>query len=259
MRAGPRALAAAAALAAASPALAEWGVSADVERFRWSEDTVPRVTETGPMLGLGLRWTQDRPYGWRLGYRGRAYFGSVDYQGSFLGTSQPASGTTDYAGMTNEGQLLYRPPGNRYGAELVSGLVWDYWNRQLSPDQREEYWVASLRLGLAFDRRRAPGFFGGAGVKLPFWTREDAHLGEIGFNANARLQPRGAASTYAEVGYRFDRRWALEAYYDSYRFKESEPTPTLANPFVPGCAAGCALVQPASRLDRLGLRLLYLF
>lgn len=253
------ALAALVLAAASTSAAAAWEITGELERFRWQEDTDPRVTESGPMLGLGLRWTQDRAWGWRWGYRGRLYFGSVDYQGSFLGTDVPVSGRTDYGGLSNEGQLIYRFPGS--AAEFVGGLILDYWNRQLSPDQREQYWIAVLRLGVDFDRHAPVGFFGGGGVKLPFWTREDAHLTDIGFNANPRLEPKGEWSVYAEAGYRFDRAWSLTAYYDGYRFRESAPTPSLVNPFVSGCGApgGCTLVQPTSRLDSVGLRLHYSF
>jgi opacity protein-like surface antigen len=247
--------------AAGTAAAAGWELTGDVERFRWREDTDPRVSETGPMLGIGLNWTQQRELGWRLGYRGRLYFGSVDYQGSFLGTDIPVSGRTEYSGFSNEAQLAYRFPGAPYGPEFVSGLILDYWNRQLSPDQREQYWIAALRLGLRFDRRASPGFFGAAGVKYPFWTREDAHLTDIGFNANPRLQPKGALSLYGEAGYRLNPAWSVSAYYESYRFNESAPTPRLFNPFVPGCGApdGCTLVQPTSRAESLGLRLGYSF
>jgi hypothetical protein len=256
------AAAAATVMAASAPALAGWGITFDAERFRWSEDLNPTVTETGPMFGIGARWMQERDLGWRFAYRGRLYFGSVDYQGSVLGSNpQPISGTTQYRGLVNEGQLIYRFAGNPYGAEFVSGLIWDYWNRQLTSVQREEYWIASLRVGLNLDRRTAVGFFGGAGLKYPFWTREDAHLTEIGFNSNPRLKPKGQASFYAEAGYRFSRKWSLTAYYDAYRFAESDPTPTLVNPNVTGCEPplGCNLVQPTSRVDSLGLRLQYSF
>ena len=45
--------AALAALAASAPAYAGWSITGDVERFRWAEETDPRVTETGPMFGIG--------------------------------------------------------------------------------------------------------------------------------------------------------------------------------------------------------------
>lgn len=246
--------------AASTPAAAGWDVTGDFERFRWQEQTDPPVRETGPMFALGLGWTQPRDVGWRLGYRGRVYFGSVDYQGSFLGTAIPVGGTTDYSGTSNEGRLTYRFPGNRLGMEFVSGVVLDYWNRQLSPDQREQYWIAALRLGLRFDRGVSQAFFGEAGIKQPFWTREDAHFTDIGFNANPHLEPKGATSLYGEAGYRFTPAWSLAAYYESWRFNESAQTPRLVNPDVPGCGApGCTLVQPASRADSVGLRLRYSF
>ena len=250
-------------LVLSAPASAEWSLFGDVEHFRWAEQTDPGVTETGPRFGLGLAWRQDKPAGWRFGYRGRLYFGSVDYQGSNLfDPSLPLSGTTDYSGIFNEGRLIYPLPGNAWGSELVGGLAWDYWNRQLSPDQREQYWVASLSLGLNFDRRAAEGWFGGAGLKYPFYAREDAHLSEIGFSGNPMLKPKGQVSLYAEAGYRFSGRWSLTGYYDSYRFKESDPTPLLTNPFAPpgdSCLTGCRLVQPTSRADTFGLRLRYGF
>ena len=253
--------AALAGLAASAPAHAGWSITGDVERFRWAEKTDPRVTETGPMFGIGARLSPDRPAGGQFVWRGRLYVGSVDYDGAFLDTGAPASGTTEYTGLLNEGQAVYRLPGNAQGVELVSGLILDYWNRQLSRDQREEYWIGALRLGLQADRRESTGWFGGGGLKYPFYTREDAHLADIGFSSNPRLEPKGEASLYADLGYRFSRNISLAAYYDSYRFRESDPTPRITNAFIPGCTppGGCRLVQPTSKVDSLGLRLQYRF
>ncbi len=244
-----------------APAHAGWGISAEVERFRWAESTHPRVTETGPMFGIGARFSQERPAGWPFGWRGRLYLGSVDYNGSLLFTGTPVGGTTEYTGLLNEVQAVHRLPGNPQGLEVVSGLIWDYWNRQLSPDQREEYWIASLRLGLQADRRERTGWFGGGGLKYPFYTRENAHFTELGFSSNPRLEPKGAMSLYADLGYRFNRNLSLAAYYDSYRFKESDPTPGMTNPFVPDCTPprSCRFIQPTSNVDSLGLRLQYSF
>ena len=249
------------ALAPSRPALAGWSLTGDVERFRWAESTSPSVIETGPMFGIGARFTQDRPAGWQFGWRGRLYVGGMDYNGAFLDTGAPTSGRTDYTGIFNEVQAVYRLPGNPQGLELVSGLIWDYWNRQLSENQREQYWIGSLRLGLQADRRESTGWFGGGGLKYPFYTREDAHLTEIGFSANPRLEPKGAVSLYADFGYRFNRNLSLAAYYDSYRFRESDPTPRISNPFISRCTApgGCQLIQPTSDVDSLGLRLQYSF
>ncbi len=254
------------ALGCSAAAHAGWYADADVEHFRWAESTAPSVTETGPMFGIGGGYRWLRAAGWQFAWRGRLYFGSLDYNGAFLSTNQPASGTSEYAGLANEGQAIYRVPGDANGMELVSGLVLDYWNRRLSAEQREQYWVASVRLGLNFDRREAKGWFGGGGFKYPFWTRQDAHLTKIGFNANPHLEPKGTLSVYADVGYRFTRRWSLAGYYDSYRFNESDATQRLINPSVQGCtgvapdpAGGCRVFQPQSKQDRFGLRLQYSF
>lgn len=266
MKAILAALAAAAATLGSAAAHAGWYVNGDVEYFRWAESTNPGVTETGPMFGIGGGYRQLRPEGWQFGWRARLYFGSVDYNGALLSTNQPATGTSQYTGLVNEAQAIYRLPGNANGMEVVSALVLDYWNRQLSADQREEYWIASLKLGLNFDRREAKGWFGGGGVKYPFWTRQDAHLTDIGFSANPHLEPQGTLSLYADVGYRFTRRWSLAGYYDSYRFDESDATQRLINPAIQGCsgvapdpAGGCRLFQPQSRQDSFGLRLQYSF
>jgi hypothetical protein len=254
------------AIVCGAAAHAGWYANADVEHFRWAESTDPSVTETGPMFAVGGGYRLLRPAGWQFAWRGRLYFGSVDYNGAFLSTNEPATGTVEYTGLANEGQAIYRLPGNANGMEFVSGLVLDYWNRQLSAQQREQYWVASVRLGLNFDRREAQGWFGGGGLKYPFWTRQDAHFTDIGFNANPYLEPEGALSLYADAGYRFNRRWSLTGYYDSYRFNESNETQRLINPEIQGCtgvapdpAGGCRLFQPQSRQDSFGLRLQYSF
>src|SRR5205085_7426495 len=97
-----------AALLCSAPAHAGWSITGDVEHFRWAESGDPRVTESGPMFGIGARYNQNRPAGWQFGWRGRLYYGSVDYNGAFLGTNEPAIGTTVYRGVANEGQAIYR-------------------------------------------------------------------------------------------------------------------------------------------------------
>lgn len=252
-------LAAIAAAAVSAPAQAGWSVTADLEHFRWSEAISPDVTERGPLVGFGVRYSHDLGADWQFGYRGRIYLGLVDYDGAFLSTGAPAGGSTEYRGLANEVQAIYRLPESPYG--VVSGLILDYWNRQLSADQREEYLVASLRLGVQVDPDESPGWFGGGGLKYPFHTRENAHLTDIGFNSNPSLEPKGKVSLYASLGYRFRRELSLEAYYDSYRFKASEATESITNPSLPGCTppGGCNVYQPASDRDSFGLRLQYNF
>ena len=238
--------------AALSPlAWAEWSAFGELEHFRWKEDISPGVTETGPMLGLGLRWRQDRPAGLRFGYEARLYGGSVDYDGSLLFSGTPVTGTTDYSGLRQELQVAYRL--GTSAVELLAGVGYDYWNRQLSAVQSEEYQVAYARLGAHFDRRQPTGWFGGGGIKAPFWIDENAHFPDIGFVPNPHLKPKGEASLYGEVGYRFAPRWSLAGYYEGYRFGASDDV------LVTDGSSDFAFFQPKSSVDSFGLRLRYSF
>jgi len=116
--------------------------------------------------------------------------------------------------------------------------------------------VVFARLGFNIDPRAARGFFGGAGVKIPFYVSENAHLDELGFDQNERLNPKGELSVYAQAGYRFAARWSLIGYYDGYRFGESKTVTTTSSAF-PGTQF--LLFQPASKVDSFGLKLQYEF
>jgi hypothetical protein len=244
--------------AAGRPACAQWSVSAELERFRWAESVSPSITETGPRLALGLQWVQDREAPWRLGYGGRLYSGSTDYRGAFLFSGAPARGTTEYLGLTHELQAIHRLPLTQAAdAELVAGIGWDYWERELSAFQKEEYSVAFLRLGGRFGARSASGWFAGGGLKLPMYARLDANLRSIGFDRNPAFRPEGRPSLYADLGYRYAGPWSLIGYYDSYRFGASDPELVTDLVVTPG--AQFLLHQPKSRVDTFGVRLQYRF
>jgi hypothetical protein len=239
-------------------AWAEWSVSGEAESFRWRESTTPSVTESGPRVGIGGSWRQEKDAGWLLGWRGKVYWGSVDYDGALLFGNARATGTTEYGGMSNELQVIYRPyAGNLDKIDFVGSLGLDAWERRLSAHQKEEYTVAFARLGLEYNGRAARGWFGGGGIKKPIYTREDAHLSEIGFDQNPILRPGKDPSLYGQVGYRFSTRWSLLGYYDSYRFGQSSAATVTANRSFPGITF--RLVQPQSRMDLLGLRLQFTF
>jgi hypothetical protein len=229
---------------------AGWSLSLDAESFKWQEQTNPAVTEKGPRFGFSWEYEQLRPQGWQFAYRGQFRRGTVDYNGSFLFGGGPATARTEYTGVVNEEQGIYRFAG---GMELLGGLGLDYWQRNILPDQKEDYLVLFLRLGMNFDRRLSNGWFGGGGVKYPFHVSENGHLDEVGFDQNPRLSPKGEASLYGQVGYRFTPQWSLIGYYDSYRFGESDAV--LASSGAPTFL----VFQPASRVDALGVRLRYSF
>jgi hypothetical protein len=249
-----RVLAALALLLATSAAHAGWWISADAENFRWEEDSAPSVTEKGARYGLGWGYLYERPAGWQFAYRGEFRRGEINYTGAFLFTGAPTNARTRYTGLVNELQGIHRFA-QPLGLEFVAGLGYDYWARNILPDQREEYSVVFARLGLSLDPRAPRGFFGGGGMKLPFYVNENAHLDQLGFDRNEPLHPKGQPSLYAQAGYRFTPRWSVIGYYDSYRFGES---PTVR---VKSSSSGSTflLFQPGSTINTYGLKLQYYF
>lgn len=234
----------------------EWSASGELEYFRWRESTTPAVIETGPRVGVGLTWTQDRESGWLAAYSGRLYRGSVDYEGSLLFSGAPATGTTQYRGIVNELQAIHRSAGTgRVSLEYVAGLGLDYWKRSFSAVQSEAYSVVFLRLGVNVKGKSERGWFGGGGIKYPLYVREEARLSQIGFDQDAALRPRGELSPYARLGYRFSRQWSIAGYYEGYRFARSNSVRvTSSSPFPHNVFN---VFQPPSRMDMLGLSLRY--
>ena len=250
-----RFLAGAALLLVSAGAHAAWSVSADLEAFHWKEDGSPSVIETGPRWGASWGYLHERDSGWQWAYHGEFRRGTVNYEGAFLLSGQPTTARTRYTGLLNELQGIYRFP-DSHGVELLGGLGFDYWERNILPDQIEDYSVVFARFGLNLDPRSSTGFFGGFGVKLPLYVGENAHLDEIGFDQNETLHPKGNLSAYAQLGYRIQRRWSVIGYYDGYRFGESKPVTATSAAF-PGTQF--MIFQPASKIDSFGVKLQYEF
>jgi hypothetical protein len=240
-------------LCMALPAAAEFSISAGVESFRWDEATTPSVSEDGPLFALGLAYTQEKDRGLLFAYRGRAYIGDVDYNGSGLFTGAPIQGTTSYTGMANELQARWRLPAEQeYRVDFLFGLGLDIWERQLTSFQSEDYRIGYLRLGAEMAPAAKAGWTVGGGIKYPFYTDEDAHLTEIGFDSNPTLKPEGNVSFFAQVGYHFNEKFRLIAYYDSFDFDDSPAEPvnhSLTGPIT--------VYQPASEMRIIGLKLEY--
>lgn len=234
-------------------AAAELSLSVGVEYLNWKEDTDPSVTEKGPLIAGGIVFGQNKPEGLVLSYRGKLYFGNVDYDGAELFTGTPISSTSYYAGIVNEGQARWRNPikGN-YHTDLVFGLGWDFWTRELSYFQEEDYNIVYLRLGGEVAVNEGRGWAIGAGLKYPIFTREDAHFTDIGFDRNPTLKPGPDLSGYAQIGYWFDDKLGLIGYFESYRFKKSNVE--MADHI---SAPGLMVWQPASTMSIFGLKLEY--
>jgi len=240
----------------ATGAHAQLAVTAAVEYFQWIEDTSPiEVREQGPLFVFGLEYTQPRERGWLFAYRGKLYTGTVEYDGAYLyAPSVAATGDSTYFGMTNEVQLRYRlAPQRSYWLDVVGGAGYDFWERELSDVQSEDYQVAYLRLGLALDTPTEKGWTLGGGIKYPVWVDEDAHFDDLGFDNNPGLEPVGRVSAYAFAGYRLQRNLTLVGYFDSYSFGESDPVTVTQG------GSKAQFYQPASVQYNWGIGLQYRF
>ena len=238
-------------IAGVSGAQADWSVGGGFENFRWKESTNPQVKESGLRWVLDLTWAQSREPGFSAGYQGKFYVGNVDYTGAFIGSNIPVSSETHYRGLSNEVQSIYRMPQNAVDFVLAGG--WDHWSRDLSAFQTETWNVLYARLGANVNSGARHGPIGSAGIKYPVYVRENAHLTDVGFQQNPRLRPRGDFSFYATAGYRVSPAWEVMAYYDSYRFKQSN---TVA---VTTATTTATVWQPKSKQDVIGMKLQHNF
>ena len=241
----------AATLSAAGAAWADWSVGGGFESFRWKESTSPAVKESGLRWTLDLTWQQSKEPGLSAGYNLKFYNGNVDYTGAFIGTGTPVSGETHYRGLINEIQAIYRMPQNLVDVVLAAG--WDRWDRDLTSQQQESWDVFYAKLGANFNALTRQGVFGSAGVKYPVYTRENAHLTAAGFDQNPRLRPGKDFSFYATLGYRVNPAWDVMAYYDSYRFKESNHVAVTSG------GSLFDVFQPKSDMDVFGMKIQYNF
>ncbi len=242
-------------LLVAAAARAELTVFGGLEYFNWQEETTPSVQETGPLFAGGLIWIQDKEQGLLFGYRGELYFGQVNYNGAELFTGAAVSTNVEYFGVLNEGQMRYRFPlrGNEHlDAVLAAGA--DLWRRQFPGNQMEDWGVVYARLGAELGPRPGkPGWLAAVGLKYPVYTRENAHLTDIGFDQNPTLTPGKDWSAYASIGYRIGSHWSVVGYYDSYRFRQSTSVQATLN------GRQFSIFQPQSSMDVLGIQVLYSF
>ena len=236
--------------AGAASAQSQWSASVGAESFKWEESTSPTVEESGLRWALDLTWQQSRQPGLSMEYNIKFYQGNVDYTGASLFPPViPISNETKYRGLQNEIRAVYRVPQSMFDVVLAGG--WDRWERKLKgTGQQEDYDVVYVRLGAGFNSTVAQGVIASIGAKYPVYTRENAHFETIGASNNPRLKPGKDVSMYGTIGYRFNPKWDVIGYYDSYRFKESNVVSVL--PFG-------GFVQPESKMDLFGVKVQHNF
>ncbi|MFZ2163004.1 MAG: hypothetical protein WAW02_12365 [Sideroxyarcus sp.] len=254
-------------LAASASVQAAWDVGGGLEDYRWVEypenfNGTPR--ETGMRSALFVNWTQERDQGLLFAWRAKLYGGTVDYDTFYISTGEPVSTQTEYSGAASEGQILFRNNLGDYKLDYLGGLGLDIWRRSIGNNgskQIEDYSILFARAGLRLGKtRREAGFHGELGIKYPVSTAEDAHLNDsyspngYAYTSNPSLSPKSAVSGYAEFGYRFNARFDVLGYYDSWRFGQSADvivTDTMGTRW--------RVFQPKSNMDALGIKLLVSF
>lgn len=247
------ALTAGAMIAVTSTAQADWSIGAGFENAKWKESATPMspsVSESGMRMALDLSWSQSREPGVSAGYNLKFYFGNVDRTGTTFGAAG-VTGETQYRGMTNEVQSIYRAPKGAVDVILAAG--WDHWNRELGGAQKQTWDVVYARAGVGLNSIVRQGMIGSAGVKYPLYTRENAGFTGAGATTNPRVRPGRDFSLYGSLGYRFSPQWDVIGYYDSYRFKQS-------NTVSVGVPGGTVLIaQPESKQDIIGMKIQHNF
>ena len=232
------------------------------EYFLWREYSPtgqPLLEEAGYRYSLRLHWTENRSDGVLFGYHGKLYGGTVIYNGQTLATP-PTPVTTDtfYSGFLSEGELIFRLPLESAGN--IDGIVrlgWDHWTRNIknqNNSQLEDYDILFLKLGSAYGQISEKGLWVGGGIKLPFYTFENAYLNTIGFDQNPALHPGRQLSFYLDIGLRLNSKLEFIGYYDSYRFSESPKENVTQN----GAPKG-VVFQPKSYMDLIGVQAIYHF
>lgn len=240
-----------------SAAMADWQGGGGVGNYGWEESIQsPALTtrENGTRYALQLKWMEKTDNSLLYGYSAKLYTGRVQYDTYTQTTYTPVSTQTDYNGITHEGLLISRRNMGNYQLDYVGALGWDSWRRTINTNQIEDYSIWFVRTGINLDQpMQKVGFHGGGGLKLPFRTSEDAHLDSAGFDSNPQLTPGKSVSLYAELAYRTGKDWDIVGYYDSWRFKESEPVSATSGGNI------YSIVQPQSSMNTFGLRALYSF
>lgn len=239
------------AVADEAPAANEWSLQFGIEDFRWREfDGGSRLLEESGFrysLGIGLESPLSPDARTVFGIEGQLYFGTVDYDGQAMnlqtGQRTPLTSETDYNGLKTEAWLAQHYPEDGGGAFEVFGAAGvDTWRRKLKSTATaigytEDWTVFYGAGGVGW---RATAYALRVGIKLPLVVREEVSL--FGLD----LEPEGSPSLFMRFSVTVhdgpQQSWSVGAYYDGYRFDESDPV--------------SGFFQPESHQDALGLQVI---
>jgi len=233
-------------------------LTADVEYYKWQEfrpKGIEILEESGPRGAIGVAWSNLRTPSGGPVYRANArlYFGEETYKGQQI---DGAVVNTDsrHIGFQGEGIGGYRF-GGRVWFVLVSGIGFDIWQRDIfdsstSTGYNSLFAVLNAKLGVGmFTRFEYFAFALRAGPKLPLvaWER-------VRYLDGVDLMPKPALSWFGTAEFNFGVRGkdnvSIVAYYDSYKFRESN-----AKDLTNGGVFDSSVSQPDTEMAVYGVRL----
>lgn len=206
-------------------------LTADIEYYQWQE-FLPKnnevLEESGPRGAIGFAWSNLRTPSGGPVYRANArlYFGEETYEGLQSANGQVVNTESRHIGIQGEGLGGYRF-GGKVGFELVSGIGFDVWQRDIldsstSTGYNSLFAVLNAKLGVGmFTRFDYFAFALRAGPKLPLvaWERIQ-YLDEVD------LMPEPTGSWFGTAEFNFGTTGkdnvSVVLYYDSYKFRESK-------------------------------------
>lgn len=233
-----------------------------VDSFTWKEfDNNERVVkESGTFYGVGFIYQKEFENHVTVRPVAELFGGKVNYDGhacDLFGSCQPAESNVDYFGIKLEGELgrVFRPD-EGFSIEPFGGVGLRAWTRDIhngvaadgsaTAGYREEWTVLYALFGLrgGVDLTNKKQLFAEAGVKLPFYNENTAHVSHIGLGTDITLHPGKQASFFAETGIKL-KKFTASVFYDGLRFSKSS---TVSNGFI-------MAYQPRSTADIYGVKL----
>jgi len=234
-------------------------LTADVEYYKWQE-FVPKnnevLEESGPRGAIGVAWSNLRTPSGGPVYRANArlYFGEETYEGLQINSALPVNTESRHIGIQGDGVGGYRF-GGRVGFELVSGIGFDVWQRNIldsstSTGYNSLFAVLNAKLGVGmFTRFDNFAFALRAGPKFPLvaWER-------IQYLDDVDLMPEPSGSWFGTAEFNFGTigkdNVSIVLYYDSYKFRESK-----AQDLTNGGVWTASVSQPDTEMTVYGARL----
>ena len=238
-----------------------------VDGYAWKEfddDGSRLLKESGTLIGVGYAYRKEFDNQVTLNPAAEIFGGKVDYDGQTQ-SGIPATSKVNYFGVKLQGDVgrKFKPAQGAF-AEPFGGLGFRAWIRDIQDGTTstglatygytEDWLTLYARLGVrgGFDFPGRTQVFAEAGIKLPLYNENTAHLSDAGLGSDVTFNPGRKSSLFAETGVNV-RHFRASLFYDSMRFTKSNVVVTSNG--------GITYLnwQPKSSADIYGIKLGYVF